>query len=84
MALVVQGRMNKVTAAELGISEITVKAHRGRVMLKMRARSLAELVIIAARLSSPPLPTRPIYTHAPINTNVQSLLIAITPTAFPS
>jgi FixJ family two-component response regulator len=84
MALVVQGRLNKVTAAELGISEITVKAHRGRVMLKMRARSLAELVIIAARLGSPALPTRPIHTHAPINPNVQSLLIAITPTAFPS
>jgi FixJ family two-component response regulator len=84
MALVVQGRMNKVIAAELGISEITVKAHRGRVMLKMRARSLAELVLIAARLGSPPLPTRPIHTHTPIKTNVRSLLIAITPTAFPS
>jgi FixJ family two-component response regulator len=82
MGLVVQGRMNKVIAAELGISEITVKAHRGRVMLKMRVRSLAELVIIAARLGSPSLPTCPTYTHAPINTNVQSLLIAIAPTAF--
>ena len=52
MALVVQGRMNKVIAAELGISEITVKAHRGKVMLKMRVRSVAELVIIAARFDT--------------------------------
>ena len=52
MALVVQGRMNKMIAAELGISDITVKAHRGRVMLKMRVRSLAELVIIATRLDT--------------------------------
>jgi FixJ family two-component response regulator len=82
MALVVQGRMNKVIAAELGISEITVKAHRARVMLKMGARSLAELVIIAARLVSPPLPTRPIHTNAQISTNVQSLPITLSPTAF--
>ena len=52
MALVVQGRMNKVIAADLGISEITVKAHRGKVMLKMRVRSVAELVIVAARLDT--------------------------------
>lgn len=52
MGLVVQGRMNKVIAADLGISEITVKAHRGKVMLKMRVRSLAELVITAARLGA--------------------------------
>lgn len=52
MALVVQGRMNKVIAADLGISEITVKAHRGRMMLKMRVRSLAELVIVATRIPS--------------------------------
>jgi len=50
MALVVQGRMNKVIAADLGISEITVKAHRGKVMLKMRVRSVADLVIVAAQL----------------------------------
>jgi FixJ family two-component response regulator len=84
MALVVQGRMNKVIAAELGISEITVKAHRGRVMLKMRARSLAELVIIAARLGSPPLPTRPTHANARIDTNAQSLLIGIGPNVFSS
>jgi hypothetical protein len=53
MALVVQGRLNKVIGAELGISEITVKAHRGNVMRKMRARSLPELVAIAACLCLP-------------------------------
>jgi FixJ family two-component response regulator len=50
MALVVSGRLNKQVGGELGISEITVKAHRGMVMRKMRARSLPELVNIAARL----------------------------------
>lgn len=50
MALVVAGRLNKQVAAELAISEITVKAHRGKVMRKMRARSLPDLVKIAAKL----------------------------------
>jgi FixJ family two-component response regulator len=50
MALVVAGRMNKHVADELGISEITVKAHRGRVMRKMGARSLADLVKMAGAL----------------------------------
>jgi FixJ family two-component response regulator len=44
LGLVVRGRLNKQIAAELGISEITVKAHRGRAMRKMGARSLPELV----------------------------------------
>lgn len=50
MALVVQGRLNKQIGGELGISEITVKQHRGRMMRKMRVGSLPELVTIAARL----------------------------------
>ncbi len=50
MALVVAGRLNKQIGAELGISEITVKAHRGRVMRKMRARCLVTLISSAARL----------------------------------
>jgi FixJ family two-component response regulator len=50
MALVVSGLLNKQVAGELGISEITVKAHRGKVMQKMKADSLADLVKIAARL----------------------------------
>jgi FixJ family two-component response regulator len=47
MALVSSGLMNKVIAAELGLSEVTVKVHRGNVMRKMGARSLADLVRMA-------------------------------------
>lgn len=50
MALVVSGLLNKQVGFELGISEITVKAHRGQVMRKMKARSLPDLVNMAARL----------------------------------
>lgn len=53
MALVASGRLNKAVGGELGISEITVKAHRGRVMRKMKAGSLPELVRMAASLCLP-------------------------------
>ena len=52
MAGVVAGLLNKQVGAELGISEITVKEHRGKVMRKMKADSLAELVRMAVRLGS--------------------------------
>ena len=58
MALVVAARLNKQVGGELGISEITVKAHRGKVMRKMKADSLADLVKMAAHLRLAPATMR--------------------------
>ena len=60
MTLVVSGLLNKQVGGELGISEITVKAHRGNVMRKMKADSFAALVNMAARLRT----TRSLTTSA--------------------
>jgi len=59
MALVVSGLLNKQVAGELGISESTVKAHRGQVMQKMMANSVADLVKMTARLH--PMPPQSIH-----------------------
>jgi FixJ family two-component response regulator len=56
MTLVVSGLLNKQVAGQLDISEITVKAHRGKMMLKMKADSLADLVKMAVRLGLAPAP----------------------------
>src|SRR5881296_1939428 len=58
MDLVVSGRLNKQVGGELGISEITVKAHRGKMMRKMKASSLADLVNMGARLGLAPAPAQ--------------------------
>ena len=58
LPLVVSGFLNKQAAAELGISEITLQIHRSKIMQKMRAKSLADLVRIAERLQIPVIPSR--------------------------
>jgi len=62
LAGVIGGRLNKQIAVDLGISEITVKAHRGRMTKKMKARTVVELVEIARRLSASGHPS---LAHAP-------------------
>ena len=57
MSLIVTGRLNKQVGCELGISEVTVKAHRARMMRKMQARTIVELVTMSASLHqrTPPI-----------------------------
>jgi FixJ family two-component response regulator len=57
MSLVVAGLLNKQVGGELGISEITVKAHRGQIMRKMKAETLPALVTMASRLRLRPART---------------------------
>jgi FixJ family two-component response regulator len=79
MALVVSGLLNKQIGGELGISEITVKAHRGQVMRKMQADSVAELVRIAVRLG----PSRALHSsglgHLTVSRNDLRLDVTATP-----
>ena len=63
-ALVVKGKMNKEIAYELGVGEKTVKVHRARVMHKMQAESLADLVRFAEKISAPPK-NRPLLDQGP-------------------
>lgn len=63
MELVVAGRLNKQIAADLGTSEITVKVHRGRLVRKMQAESLPELVRMAHKLGIPATVRKPTYTN---------------------
>jgi FixJ family two-component response regulator len=69
MKLVVSGLLNKQIAAEVGVTEATVKLHRGQVMRKMKARSLADLVRMAGRLElqEPTLDPRPKTRFSPTN-----------------
>jgi FixJ family two-component response regulator len=65
LPLVVSGLLNKQVAAQLSISEITIQIHRGRIMKKMEADSLADLVRMAGRLEIPLSGTRQIETRRP-------------------
>jgi FixJ family two-component response regulator len=64
MALVTQGLLNKQIAAELGLSEVTIKVHRGHVMQKMQAKSLADLVRMSDKLGAPAYALAPSDTGA--------------------
>ena len=68
MSLVVSGLLNKQIGTELGISEITVKAHRGKVMEKMQAESIADLVKMAERLRSATAPDYQLVSRRKCNT----------------
>jgi FixJ family two-component response regulator len=68
MTLVVSGLLNKEVGAELGISEITVKAHRGQLMQKMKATSFAHLVNMGLKLRV----TKP-YSQPPSQSDFKSL-----------
>jgi FixJ family two-component response regulator len=72
MGLVVSGRLNKEIAYELGISERTIKLHRGQVMRKMRAESLADLVKQAQKLGPPGIGARNGGTISPASSSSQS------------
>jgi FixJ family two-component response regulator len=74
MGRVVSGFLNKQVGAALGISEITVKAHRGRVMRKMGADSLPELVRMAMSLRVPPTIEKPSITQPRIGWNGEQAL----------
>ena len=79
MSLVVRGRLNKQIAAELGTGEKTIKVHRVRVMAKMRARSVAQLVRLGSRagIAVEPLgmaQIRPLFAMAPTASELSSLL----------
>jgi FixJ family two-component response regulator len=77
MALVVAGLLNKQVGGELGISEITVKAHRGQVMRKMQADSLAMLVNMAAQLGL--APARALTTRSALATPAPQRATALQP-----
>ena len=74
MALVVTGRVNKQIAFEIGISEITVKVHRGNVMRKIAAATLADLVLMAEKLK---VSKRPITRDCPMRLNILALRTAV-------
>jgi FixJ family two-component response regulator len=63
MAEVLKGRLNKQIAGDIGVSEVTVKAHRGQVMRKMKALSLLDLARMAEKLKLTPETLQASYTN---------------------